>query len=66
MTTSNHTPSSWNVCDTPHGTPCLYSDQTTPASHRCIRHGSLLDYYPSLNGKTRVQARAALAKAVQS
>lgn len=52
----------WAVCDATHGeNPCLYSQngiQKLKGNHaRCIKHGNLLDYFPSLDGMTREQIR---------
>lgn len=53
----------WLMCDHHRGeTPCLYSQASLRRMKgdppRCIRHGNILDWAPSLNGMTREQIKA--------
>jgi hypothetical protein len=52
----------WCVCDNLRyeGDPvCLYAEASLRKmkSDRCIKHGAILDYAPSLNGMTREQIK---------
>jgi hypothetical protein len=52
----------WCVCDYKRDeNPCLYSEQSIRRLKsdppRCIKHGNILDYAPSLEGMTREQIR---------
>jgi hypothetical protein len=52
----------WCLCDHHRGeNPCLYSERGVGKLKsdppRCIKHGNILDYAPSLNGMTREQIK---------
>jgi hypothetical protein len=62
----------WYVCEAPlfrsNGGFCLYTDRAAAKMEerlglaRCIKHGTLLGYDPTLDGKTRAAARRQAAR----